>query len=246
MASVLACCGHPENILKEPENIPTNYTYLIIDFCTVLVPFVFSFHPALCFYKTWNYFFPANLIVGLVFIAWDFLFVHFGVWGFNSRYLCGLSIYTLPIEEILFFFCIPYASLFTYHCLKQFIKAPSFPSRTVSAILIPGLFITAIAFIPRFYTSVTFLSLSFVLYFVTFGSKQTWISYFYISFLLLLIPFFIVNGLLTGSFIQEPVVWYNDRENLGLRLFTVPFEDLFYGMLLLILNIWLYERFSAR
>ena len=57
----------------------------------------------------------------------------------------------------------------------------------------------------------------------------------------ILIPFLIVNGILTGSFIKDEVVWYDDLENLGLRIFTIPIEDAFYGMLLLILSISIYE-----
>jgi lycopene cyclase domain-containing protein len=50
-----------------------------------------------------------------------------------------------------------------------------------------------------------------------------------------------VNGILTGSFIKNEVVWYDDNENLGMRIFTIPVEDTFYGMLLLILSISIYE-----
>ena len=57
----------------------------------------------------------------------------------------------------------------------------------------------------------------------------------------ILIPFLIVNGILTGSFIKDEVVWYDDLENLGLRIFTIPIEDAFYGMLLLSLSISIYE-----
>ena len=56
-----------------------------------------------------------------------------------------------------------------------------------------------------------------------------------------MIPFIITNGILTGSFIEDQVVWYNDNYNLGLRIFTIPVEDVFYGMLLLFSNVIIYE-----
>ncbi len=209
------------------------------------MPFIFSFHPKLRFYQNWRFFFPANLIVALVFIAWDVLFTYLGVWGFNPRYLCGAVIYNLPIEEVMFFICIPYASLFTYHCLKLFFKSVPIPSRLVSIVLIVVLFLVGFASLPKLYTSSAFLSLGVFLFFITFVSKQQWLPNFYLSFAIILIPFVVVNGLLTGSWIDEPVVWYNNDQNLGIRLLTIPVEDVFYGMLLLSLNTWLYERFGA-
>ena len=46
-----------------------------------------------------------------------------------------------------------------------------------------------------------------------------------------LLPFFTINGVLTAL----PIVWYNDNENLGIRLGTVPLEDAFYSLLLLLI-----------
>ena len=49
------------------------------------------------------------------------------------------------------------------------------------------------------------------------------------TFIHLSLPFFFLsNGLLTGSFIEEPIVWYNHNENLDLRMFTIPVEDIFW------------------
>jgi lycopene cyclase domain-containing protein len=49
-----------------------------------------------------------------------------------------------------------------------------------------------------------------------------------------LIPFLLTNGLLTGAFLPEPIVWYNDAENLGLRIGTIPVEDALFGMLMML------------
>ncbi|MFW5709998.1 MAG: lycopene cyclase domain-containing protein, partial [Bacteroidota bacterium] len=59
---------------------------------------------------------------------------------------------------------------------------------------------------------------------------------------IVLFPFLVVNGLLTGSWIQQEVVWYNNQENLGIRLFTIPVEDFVYGMELILLNVFIYEK----
>ncbi len=55
---------------------------------------------------------------------------------------------------------------------------------------------------------------------------------------LAVIPFFLIsNGFLTGSFTPEPIVWYDNDENLARRVFTIPVEDFFYGFLMVAGNI---------
>ncbi len=51
-----------------------------------------------------------------------------------------------------------------------------------------------------------------------------------------------VNGLLT----YLPVVEYNQAEIIGIKIYTIPFEDVFYGMLLVLLNILLFEKFRSQ
>lgn len=223
------------------------YTYLLIDFFTILIPLIFSFHPKLRFDKKWRYFLPSMILVALIFLAWDVYFTHIEIWGFNPDYLTGISIANLPIEEVLFFVCIPYACVFTYHCFGVLNIQP-LPQATSSWITISLTLCLGILFlfnIDRLYTSSTFSLLTITLIYLQWIRKVD-LPLFYFTYLILLIPFAITNGLLTGSFIENEVVWYNDQENLGLRLGTIPFEDIFYGMLLILWNVRLTEYLSTK
>ena len=227
--------------------MPVNYTYLIIDLGSVLVPFLYTFHKKIQFYKEWRALWPAVFISALIFVAWDMLYTELGVWGFNVRYLTGLKIYNLPIEEVLFFICIPYASVFTYYCFEKFdLKFKAITIRWMTLIIFPALIIAGICFYDRLYTSVTFFALALLIGYAWLKKQDELLCKFYFMYLIILIPFFIVNGLLTGTGLEEPVVWYNDAENMGLRLLTIPFEDVFYGMLLLFLNTICFEYLRKR
>ena len=60
----------------------------------------------------------------------------------------------------------------------------------------------------------------------------------------MLYPLFIVNGILTGSWIENQVVWYNNAENLGLRMGTIPVEDSIYAYSVILMNLFLFEYLS--
>ena len=61
----------------------------------------------------------------------------------------------------------------------------------------------------------------------------------------ILIPFVMVNAILTGSFIDEPVVWYNNSENLGIRFLTIPVEDFGYAFSLILFKLLLRKKVKA-
>jgi lycopene cyclase domain-containing protein len=225
-----------------------NYTYLLVDLAAISIPLLFSFHPKVKLYKKWPYLWPAILISLLPFVIWDSFFTKLGVWGFTPDYLMGSYLLHLPIEEILFFVCIPYACLFTYYCFRLFL-GNNYKLRNENRITNIILIITilfGIFFSDRLYTLYTAISLSLFLIFLKFIVKPKWLSLFYYSHMFLLIPFFIVNGVLTGTGLDQPIVWYNDAENMGIRIFTIPLEDAFYGMLMLMLNAFLFEYFMQK
>ncbi len=219
--------------------------YLILNILVFLVPFYFTFHKDVRFYRYWREIIFAILIPGIFFIIWDVLFTKWGIWGFNPHYLIGLEILNLPVEEILFFLCIPYACLFSYFIIKKFIKFDPFDrySKPFTWLLIAVLLITGFIFVDKYYTGFTFIITSVFLFFHRTMVKQNYISKFYLTYsIIFLLPFIIVNGYLTGSFTDEPIVWYNNSHNLLIRILTIPIEDFVYGFLLFLMNVTLFEK----
>lgn len=224
------------------------YTYLLIDFLTIIIPFIFSFHPRIRFDKKWKYFFPAVVLVAIIFIIWDDIFTSMGVWQFNNDYLLGIYLFNLPLEEILFFICIPYSCVFTYYCLDKFYNLKWNPriEATFCVVFSVALIIIGIIYIDQIYTSVTMFSTAFVCLALRFVAKVDWFGKATFVYAILLIPFVIVNGILTGSWIESPIVSYNPAENMGIRLLTIPVEDIFYGFEMILLNIYFMKLFEKK
>jgi lycopene cyclase domain-containing protein len=228
--------------------IPEKYYYALIDFLTIIFPLGLSFLTINPVYKKWKFILPSVILPGILFLVWDAWFTYLGVWGFNPRYVSGSYIYNLPLEEVLFFLCIPGACLFTYEAVNFFFKKETGSKyHRLITIFIFFFGLVTLAFnTQRAYTALTFTGLLITLAFVELIWKPDFLGRFYIAFGFILIPFLVVNGILTGTGLQEPIVWYNNEENLELRLISIPFEDVFYGMLLILLNISLFELFQKR
>jgi len=221
------------------------FTYLLIDLFSVFIPFLFSFHPSIKFYKHFKAFFSANLISALCFIIWDVIFTRKGIWGFSDKFTIGVKVYNLPLEEVLFFVCIPFACVFTYKVLGTIFKKSwnGDAEKRITFVLITFLFIMGFVLWKKIYTSTTFISFSLLLFLVRFVFQQLWLGNLYRAWLYLLLPFFVVNGILTGTGLSSAVVWYNDKETIGIRILTIPIEDMIYGFELVMLTVFLYEMF---
>jgi lycopene cyclase domain-containing protein len=183
-----------------------------------------------------------------VFIPWDVIFTINGVWGFNSDYFLGFEIFSLPLEEWLFFVCIPFACVFTHYALILYfpnLKLNKVATKAISISLVLILFILALANYDKWYTLVNF-SLAIPLTWLVYKYNPQLLQHFFLTFLVMLIPFFIVNGVLTGSWIDNQVVWYNDAENLGIRMGTIPVEDSIYAYSMILMNLYYFEYLCSR
>lgn len=225
-----------------------SYLYLILNLGSISIPFLFSFHPKLKFYKLWKPLFISSFLSMLIFIPWDIIFTAHGIWGFNANYFLGVKIFHLPLEEWLFFICIPYACVFMHYALLYYFPKLQLKLGTTKLISYLLMLIFAIIIIynyDKWYSLINFV-LAFAIVFFATKKHVKLLSKFYLTFLVMLIPFFIVNGILTGSFIKDEVVWYNNLENLDFRLFTIPVEDSMYALTLILLHLVLMQYFKPK
>lgn len=223
------------------------WLYFMLLIGSIAFPLAWSFEKRVSYYKNWKSLFPAIVLTAIFFIIWDEIFTRQGVWGFNDDYITGIKLFNLPIEEILFFIVIPFCCVFIYECIGYFLpgKISNKKVRTFSFVLSVIILIVGIINYDKAYTFWNFIFAGSFLGFIA-VRNPVWLSKFWIAYAYHLIPFFIINGVLTGTFIEEQVVWYNNEENLSLRIFTVPVEDSMYSLLLLLMNINFYEFFKSR
>ncbi len=226
-----------------------SFYYLLLDVFSFLIPFVFSFErKRMHFIRFWKPYFLAIIIVGFFFSAWDVFFTYEQVWGFNDEYLIGVRILGMPLEEYLFFLLIPYASVFIHYSLECFYPKILLSEKATSVIswilFLTGLTLTVL-YHERMYTFVC-LGLFTILLLFQLIYKWEVARRFYLSFIIIFIPFYFVNGALTGSYSAEPVVYYDNNENLGIRLGTIPVEDSFYCFALLYSITLLFEYLKTK
>ncbi|WP_422359322.1 lycopene cyclase domain-containing protein [Reichenbachiella sp.] len=216
------------------------YFYILMG--SVIVPMLYSIF--VCdFIIHWKKFFLSTASIAVLFLIWDAFFTSWGVWGFNDDYCLGLYILRMPIEEWLFFFIIPFCSLFTHFAFFYAfpkLKLNKQLTQIISALIVLTAASLIIIYPTRAYTAVNYSFLLITLSLgILFNIRR--LQQFYISFLIILVPFFIVNGLLTGVLSEAPVVWYDNQENLGIRLLTIPIEDIGYAFTMLFGNLVIFD-----
>jgi lycopene cyclase domain-containing protein len=223
-------------------------TFLWLNIIVVLIPLALSFHKKIALYKEFAFILPAIILPSVFFIVWEHYFLELGVWSFNPAYITGNLWFGMPVEEVMYYFCIPFACLFLYAASLIFISRDVF--RAFERYLGIGLVILSIFmtyfFRQRIYASVAFMLLAFTILFRIWAGKRKSLSRFYLGFLICLPLFFIVQLLLTGL----PVITYDPQHITTLHIFSVPVENLIAFLVLLLWNVgiytWLKHRFRAK
>ncbi len=218
-------------------------TYLFVLVSSVFLPILFSFHKRIQFHKKASHVFKSIFLCSIIFIVWDVIYTEMGVWGFSPKHHLDVLFAGLPLEEILFFYAIPFCCLFSYFVFKNNISIkPLEISVKIYFVLGIGFLLLSYLFIDKAYTLSVCIFSAAILFILAY-KPQPWFSVFLFSFILISLgPFLLVNGILTGLLDSvSPPVWYNDAENLGIRLMTIPIEDFFYSFSLLFSCTYIFE-----
>ncbi|MGP6239135.1 lycopene cyclase domain-containing protein [Cuniculiplasma sp. SKW4] len=222
--------------------------YLMIDIFTFGGPLFISIVGKVKFLEHYKATVTSIVTVAIPYIIWDMLVT--GVdWHFNPKYVLPIKIVDLPIEEILFFFVVPFAMLFVFEYIREYSR-----ERTVDGSSV--LYASSIAFV--IIIILTFLSYSiqylflalisldvlfvsqFLSNFNLFRSKNYWLY-----MLTGVIAFLIVNYILTSL----PVVEYYTSRILTTsswngRITTIPMEDFIYNFSLLSFYLFFYRMYE--
>ncbi len=222
--------------------------YTILLCCSLLVPISFCFDRKLQFWRQWKFLFPSILFIAVIYIAGDILMTQAGHWGFNPRYHLGIVLAGLPLEEWLFFLVIPYASVFLHDVVVLYL--PSFkttvvPGRTLQIAFILFFAVMAIFFYTKTYTVYSSVLVITALL-LSLADHSGLINHYWATFLFILLPFTLVNGILTGFLIDGEVVWYSEQSITGYRLLTIPVEDYGYGFSLILFVLLIRQQLICR
>ena len=208
--------------------------YLAITIAVLAAPLALSFDRRVAFYRKWKQLFLSIIPVSTVYILWDIWVTRRGDWWFSSEYAGTWKLFGLPLGEWLFFFVVPYACIFILEVIRAYFPRRSHANRSLVirigiAVIIASV-LGVLVFSSQEYTVLAFISFGLWVAAVLLFQPELFHEIHMLWFFLLsTAAFLLVNGILTGL----PIVLYNPQAIWGVRIITIPLEDLLYntGML---------------
>lgn len=211
---------------------------------------LFVFVPLLLFSlrKTWGISVKKQILysflfVSFPFIIWDVVATRFGHWAFSEKCTLGFSFMGVPLEEIMFFFAIPFGCIYAWEALNKYKKDNGLlETKTVNMTLITlVIFGSLLLILGGGYSHISgalLIVTSFALHSMgwlhrhEFWRFQAVIYCLFVAFSLIL------------TFL--PVVTYGHDAITGWRFMTIPVENFAYSFVLINVSLLVYEAKKPR
>jgi lycopene cyclase domain-containing protein len=138
--------------------------------------------------------------------------------------------------------------MFTYFCFDKFFKLDWLAGFNNIIVFVSIIVCSLVALLhsDKAYTFVTAIFTIITLIYLHFFTRASWISQVSMVYLILMLGFFPVNGILTGTGLESPIVNYNPNEFLGIRMLTIPIEDAVYGYSQFLLVVYFFKIFKNK
>lgn len=204
-----------------------NYTYLLVSMVLLLLSLFLFFNRRTKPLGGWKPALPAAMILSVLFIVASHLLQLSGFLTFDPRFVTGLHLGILPLEEWLFCILMPFTGLGIYSFLNLAFPGNGLQkfSLTVSNLLI-GLCTAMLFFAYRagnIYSIVFDVSLVLLLIYIEYFNKLRFMYRFYRAYLVYMILIFPVYFIITG------LAQIN-----------------FYFMIILLASVYLFELFKGK
>jgi lycopene cyclase domain-containing protein len=219
-----------------------NFEYFIFNIIVVLGPLLaILFYPAAKI-PTLAPALMAIFLTAVVFIIWDELVTNF-FWKFNFRYILGFKIIKLPIEEILFFFTVPFACLFLWVNFPPQSNIQPFINFPIEILIVLSIIFFVLSLI-MIYKKIYYTGIVILFFLITIMITIIINPYFIFQkrFLFFLFPVLFLTFIFNGYLTSRPVVTYNKKVKSNINIWTIPIEDFIYGLILIVINVFIYEN----
>ncbi|BCU69643.1 lycopene cyclase domain-containing protein [Stygiolobus caldivivus] len=215
--------------------------YQEIDLMILLPGIVFTIIPWTRRLRNYRAILPAIGLTALLFLIWDFIAVKVGTWNFNPEYVLPFRVIDLPVEEVEFFFVVPFSSLVFYEVYDVKVKAKLHIKKEVFTALGSIILASSLLFISHSYTFVVliYLGASFIISSFIDPEMLNSLS-FWLFVLTTYAPFLVFDYFLTSL----PIVIYGKGATVGVSVTTIPVEDFLYSLSMFIYYALFYRLFT--
>lgn len=220
------------------------YTFLLLALGLLVLPLVFNFHKNI--FKNGNFkaALGASLISAIIFSTLAVVLQLLGVLIYSTDRTIGVLFKDIPIEQYLLNFSFSLVGVSLYQYLNI-----SFPkndlqrySLAISNLLL-GLCIAFLFFgYSKWYTLLTFSTLLLVLFLIEYVGKLRFMYKAYRAFMVMLIPFYLVYGVLFWNGILK----VSQNGLFGLYIAKIPLENHFIALSTLLVSVYMFEFFRSK
>jgi len=217
--------------------------YLLLNLLIIIGPLLLSFDQTVRYVRYWPKALSSIGLVMIPFLLWDAAVsgLH---WHFNEKFTLPFRFLGLPAGELLFFISVPFACMFIWQIIVTHRKIIWMNNRRYLWLFAGIGFLSGLLFIlwDKPYTSIVCFALALTI------SMDRLLKTYVLSQKRTLIFFIILTGLIfifNGYLTARPVVLYDSRYILNIRIWTIPVEDFVYGYALILLCTIGFEKFKG-